>query len=59
MADTVEEEEFGDDECLDKHDAAGGDDGCKANYVHDTKGVENDVAWTSQRAFKERHSCER
>ena len=58
VADPVEEEEFGDDKGLHKHDAAGGDDGYEAYYVHDANGVEDYVTWTSQGAFKERHSCE-
>ena len=55
MADGVEEEELGDDKGLHEHDGARGDDGDKANYVHHTDGVENDIPRTSQGAFDERH----
>ena len=58
MAHTVEEEEFGDDEGLDEHGEAGADTGQEREYVHDADGVEDDVAWASQRflTFPERHS---
>lgn len=55
MADGVEEEELGDDKGLDQHDRAGDDDSYKADNVHNTDGVEDDVARPSQGFFKERH----
>ena len=61
MADTVEEEELRDDEGLDEHDRAGGDDGQQSDDVEDADDIKDDVAWASQgvagatRAFEERH----
>lgn len=55
VADGVEEEELGDDKCLNQHDRAGDDDSYKADNVHNTDGVEDDVARPSQGFFKEWH----
>ena len=57
MADTVKEEEFGDDEGLDQHDETSCDDRQKGDYVHHTDGVEDDVAWASQGSLEEGHFC--
>ena len=57
MADTVKEEEFGDDKGLDQHDEASCYDRQKGDYVHHTDGVEDDVAWTSQGFLEEGHFC--
>ena len=57
MADTVKEEEFGDDEGLDQHDEASCHDSQKGDYVHHTDGVEDDVAWTGQGFLEEGHFC--
>lgn len=51
MADGVKEEEFGNNECLDQHHGAGGNDGYKAYDIHHADDIEDDVAWTSQRSL--------
>ncbi len=58
MANSVEEEEFADNERLDKHNRASCDDGKKGHDVEDSNNVENHVAWTSQRLFEENHLAE-
>ena len=55
MGDAVEEEEFGDVEGLDEHGEGGGRNGEEGDYVDDADDVEDDVAWTGQGLFEERH----
>lgn len=55
MADSVEEEEFGDDEGFDEHREGGDDDGEEADDVHGADDIQDDVAWTSQGFLEERH----
>ena len=56
MADSIEEEEFGDDKRLDQHHGRCDDDGQKPDNVHHAENVKDNVAWTSQlRALEERH----
>ena len=57
MADTVKKEEFRDDKGFDEHREAGTTAGQEGADVHDADGVENDIAWASQRllTFPERH----
>ncbi len=59
MADSIEKEEFGDHKRLYEHYGARSDHREEADYIHHTDGVENDIPWTSQRAFNERHFRER
>lgn len=55
MADSVEEEEFADDEGLDKHDRARSDDGKKTDDVEDSDDVKNDISWSSQGSLEAAH----
>lgn len=48
VADTIEEEELGNDECLDQHDRTSGDDGEKTDDIHDADCIEYYVTWTGQ-----------
>jgi len=51
----VEEEEFGDVECLDQHGEACCGDSDQGDYVYGADDIEDDVAWASQGLLKERH----
>ena len=55
MGDTVEEEELRDDEGFDQHDDTRSNHRQKADDVADADHVQDNVAWTSQGAFKKRH----
>ena len=55
MGNGVKEEEFRYLEGLDQHTEACGDNGDERDDVADSDDVEDDVAWTSQRALEERH----
>ena len=55
MGNGVKEEEFRDLEGLDQHTEACGDNGDERDDVTDSDDVEDDVAWTGQRALEERH----
>lgn len=55
MADSVEEEELADNECLDKHHKGRRQDREKAYDVADTNAIEDNVAWACQRTLEERH----
>lgn len=55
MADGIEKEELGNNKSLHQHHRAGSDDGDEADYVHHPDRIEDDIPWTSQRAFNERH----
>ena len=48
MADCIEKEKLGNDESLDEHDGACGNDCYQADDVHDPDGIEDDVAWAGQ-----------
>lgn len=48
VADAIEKEELGNDECLDQHDRTSGNNGNKTDDVHDADCVENYVTWTGQ-----------
>ena len=59
MGDTVEEEEFGNDECLDEHAHAGCHDGEEDDDVADANGVQDDIAGAIKRFLEEWHDwCE-
>lgn len=55
MADRIEKEEFGDDKGLHEHDRARSDNSEETDYVHRPDCIEDNIPWTSQRAFKEGH----
>jgi hypothetical protein len=51
----IEEEEFADDEGLDKHDGARCDDCQQADDIEDSYSIEDDKAWPSQRFSEAAH----
>lgn len=57
MTDAVEEEEFGDDESLDKHDQACCNNGEQDDDIAGAYDIENDVARAVEGFLKERHGC--
>lgn len=48
MAHGIEKEELRSDGRLDEHDHAGGDYRKKADDIHDSNYIEDDVAWAGQ-----------
>jgi hypothetical protein len=55
VCDSIEEEEFGCRGRLDEHDDAGSDHSQETDDVQPTDTIENDVAWTSKRFWRESH----
>ena len=55
MADSIKEEEMRIRVDLHQHHNAGCDDCKKADDVHDPNAIQDDVAWASERLWRERH----